>query len=237
MKGWFLEIDHTPPPTHPPHIHFCTPDAVQPALASYWRSQPLAGRLRAICPTLVGYVWFPLVCWIVLRTYGGNNYITIYIIYNFASNWNCKAYLNTFWRLEIYFVVSLKFGGSSAAIFRQFAVCFFLKVDFGNFVPPLLFCPHPSFRAKPPSTALIIYPSKRNFLRLCQLVPEPTPFKLFERNSFDRGRICFLNLIRVEEYNHWTNSYELLLSSTFTQSCYNCRQSTFTITVIKYVSC
>ena len=27
-------------------------------MASYWRCQPLAGRLRAIHPTFVGYVWF-----------------------------------------------------------------------------------------------------------------------------------------------------------------------------------
>ena len=42
-----------PPPTqccpHQPPVH-------PPPVASYWRSQPLAGRLRAIRPTLVGYV-------------------------------------------------------------------------------------------------------------------------------------------------------------------------------------
>ena len=35
------------PPVHPP----------PPPVASYWPSQPLAGRLRAIRPTLVGYVF------------------------------------------------------------------------------------------------------------------------------------------------------------------------------------
>ena len=36
------------PPVHPP----------PPPVASYWPSQPLAGRLRAIRPTVVGYVLF-----------------------------------------------------------------------------------------------------------------------------------------------------------------------------------
>ena len=54
-----------PPPTqccpHQPPVHPPPP----PPMASYWRSQPLAGRLRAILPTLVGYVW--VFCLISLR--------------------------------------------------------------------------------------------------------------------------------------------------------------------------
>ena len=44
-----------PPPPHPV-LPPSAPGAPPPPVASYWPSQPLAGRLRAIRPTLVGYV-------------------------------------------------------------------------------------------------------------------------------------------------------------------------------------
>ena len=43
-----------PNPVLPPSAHGAPPP---PTVDSYWRSQPLAGRLRAIRPTLNGYVF------------------------------------------------------------------------------------------------------------------------------------------------------------------------------------
>ena len=45
-----------PPPPPPPSAAPISPRCTPPPVASYWPSQPLAGRLRAIRPTLVGYV-------------------------------------------------------------------------------------------------------------------------------------------------------------------------------------
>ena len=46
-----------PPPSAAPISPRCTPPPPPPPpVASYWPSQPLDGRLRAIRPTLVGYV-------------------------------------------------------------------------------------------------------------------------------------------------------------------------------------
>ena len=75
-EGRFLEVE-TPPPPPPPPLLTPTPLLPPPPTAllppptqccppisplctpvsSYWRSQPLAGRLRAIRPMLVGYVY------------------------------------------------------------------------------------------------------------------------------------------------------------------------------------
>ena len=56
----FLEFDspHSPPPTSSPS-HFHPSPAHRSGrkdVVRYRRSQPLAGRLREICPTLVPYV-------------------------------------------------------------------------------------------------------------------------------------------------------------------------------------
>ena len=82
LRGWDISpppVDHPPPcwppppPCWPPPptiastptallppTQCCPPHQppVHPPVASYWRSQPLAGRLRAIRPTLFGYVIF-----------------------------------------------------------------------------------------------------------------------------------------------------------------------------------
>ena len=66
LRGWHPPpfVDPPPPLLAPPPptallpptqcCPRCTPP---PPVASYWPSQPLAGRLRAIRPTLVGYVF------------------------------------------------------------------------------------------------------------------------------------------------------------------------------------
>ena len=65
VKGGSERLRTPPPPRWPPSPPRCCPPTQccpqcttppPPPVASYWRSQPLAGRLRAIRPTLVGFV-------------------------------------------------------------------------------------------------------------------------------------------------------------------------------------
>ena len=49
-----------PPPPPNPVLPPISPRCTPPPVAGYWRSQPLARRLRAIRPTLVGYVFVVL---------------------------------------------------------------------------------------------------------------------------------------------------------------------------------